>query len=385
MSKWFKGSVILADRVLQNGMVQVNGSVIESVVDLHTQPAPSVDDKDVTTVEGYLAPGYIDIHVHGAGGADFLDGDPEASAVITETHARYGTTGLLATTLTASEEDIIKAIRAARTAPRRGAKILGYHIEGPFINYKMKGAQDGRFVRAASVAEIDHWMAEGRPEDRWHVTLAPEIEGAEEATRHLVSRGAVVSAGHTDSTFAQMKAAVENGIRHVTHLYNAMKPLHHREPGTVGAAITLPGITTEIISDGIHIHPSSIALAVEARGWENVLLITDAMRAAGLGDGEFTLGVLPTTVKNGEARLADGTLAGSVLTMADAVRNVIRFTGLPLHAAVAMASLNPARRCRLDDRKGSIAPGKDADLLILDKDLRVLTTIVEGTVVFNQR
>lgn len=385
MSKWYQGRLILADRLVENGLVQVDGASFAAVYDLESEQAPSLDQGAVTKVEGYLAPGYIDVHVHGGGNADFMDGEPEAAAVITETHARHGTTGLLATTLTGPEEALLKAIRAARTAPRRGAKILGYHIEGPYINNKMKGAQDGRYVRKASIAEIDRWLTAGGTDRCWHVTIAPEIDGHHEAIRHMAARGFVVSAGHTEATYEQMRAAVAAGVSHTTHLYNAMRPLHHREPGTVGAAMTLPGITTELIADCVHIHPASLAVAVATRGADSILLITDAMEAMGMPDGEYQLGELTTFVKNGEARLPDGTLAGSVLTMATAVRNMVQRVGVSLPAAVAMASLNPARRHRIDQRKGSIAPGKDADLLILDQDLRVLTTLVEGEVVYDGR
>jgi N-acetylglucosamine-6-phosphate deacetylase len=178
---------------------------------------------------------------------------------------------------------------------------------------------------------------------------------------------------------------VEAGVSHVTHLYNAMRGLHHREPGTVGGALTLPGMTIEMIADGIHVHPASMALAVRARGVESVLLVTDAMRATGLGDGEFTLGVLPTIVKNGEARLMNGALAGSVLTMERAVQNMVNLVKVDLPTAVAMASLHPAQKHRLDDRRGSLAVGKDADILLLDRNLHVQATIVGGVVVHDAR
>ncbi|HEY8346739.1 MAG TPA: N-acetylglucosamine-6-phosphate deacetylase [Symbiobacteriaceae bacterium] len=381
--RWFRGPLILPDRVVENGLVAVSGRRIAGVWDLEREPAPEHPAACTVRVEGFLAPGYIDLHVHGGGGADFMDGDPEAVATITATHARHGTTALLATTLTATEEEILRAIRAVVAAPRRGARILGFHVEGPFVNTNMKGAQDPRYIRPADVAEIDRWLAAGGPDYRWHVTLAPEVEGAMAAIQHLVSRGAVVSAGHTDCTYAQLKAARDAGLRHVTHLFNGMRGLHHREPGAVGGALTLPGLTVEIIADGVHVHPAVIALAVQARGPEAVILITDAMRAAGMPDGQYRLGKLDVTVQSGEARLADGTLAGSVLTMDRAVQNMVRLVGVDLPAAVAMATLNPARLHGLEDRKGRLAPGLDADLVLLDRDLNVQATLVEGQVVYD--
>lgn len=384
MSNWYKGVLVLSDRVVANGLLKVEAGKIAGLWDLELAPAPSHDPRETTVFDGFLAPGFVDLHVHGGGGADFMDGDPEAVATITATHARYGTTGLLATTLAAPEAAIIRAVKAVKAAPKRGAQVLGFHVEGPFVNPKMKGAQDGRHVRPATVGEVDRWLAAGEPGDHWHVTLAPEMAGAAESIRHLVSRGAVVSAGHTDCTYAQLKAATEAGLKHVTHLYNAMRGLHHREPGTVGGALTLPDITVELIADGIHVHPAALAVAVNARGADRVILVTDAMRAAGMPDGESRLGELKATVKNGEARLEDGTLAGSVLTMAGAVRNMVRLVGLPLHTAVAMAALNPARRHGLESRKGSLTVGLDADLVVLDRNLEVAATIVAGERVYDR-
>lgn len=296
MKRWLKGALILPDRVVPHGLLAWENGKITGVWDLEADAgAPAVPDGAEVVERGYIAPGYIDIHVHGGGGGDFMDGDPEAVVAITTCHARHGTTGLLATTLTAPEEELIRALRAVKAAPPRGAQILGFHMEGPFINLKFKGAQNPAYVRPASIAEIDRWLAEGRPGDRWHVTLAPETEGALDAIRHLVGRGAVVSAGHTDCTYAQLKAGAEAGLSHVTHLFNGMRGLHHREPGTVGGALALPGVTVELIADGVHVHPASMQVAVRARGTEGVLLVTDAMRAAGFADGEFTLGGLPVT------------------------------------------------------------------------------------------
>jgi len=379
--RWLRGALVLPDRIVADGLLEVAEGRIAGVWDLEQEAGPDHSAGEMVQVDGYIAPGFIDIHVHGGGGADFMDGDPEKVAVISATHARYGTTGMFATTLTAPEEEILSAIRAVKAAENPGAQILGFHIEGPYVNLKYKGAQDPRYVRAPSVAEIDRWMAEGRPGDRWHVTLAPEADGALEAIRHLIQRGAVVSAGHTDCTYEQLKAAREAGLRHATHLFNAMRGLHHREPGTVGGALTLPGMTVELIADGVHVHPASMALAVRARGAENVLLVTDAMEAAGMPDGEYYLGKLKTIVRSGEARLEDGALAGSVLTMDRAVRNMVNLVGVDLPTAVAMATLHPARLHGLADRKGRLAPGLDADLVLLDRQLGVLATVVQGRVV----
>lgn len=385
--RWFQGAVILPDRVLARGLVGVDGPRIAGVWDMESEPAPPhfEPNRAENLREGYLAPGFIDVHVHGGGGADFMDGDPEAVAVITRTHARFGTTGLLATTMTASEAEIVRALQAVRQAPWQGARVLGCHIEGPFINPRMKGAQDERQIRPADLAEIDRWRIAAGPDLRWHVTLAPEMPGAQAAIRHLAALGAVVSAGHTDCTHAQLEAAAAAGVSHVTHLFNGMRGVHHREPGVAGGALTLPGLTVELIADGVHLHPATVALAVAARGPERTLLVTDAIRAAGMPEGEYRLADdRPVRVLGGEARLPDGTLAGSVLTMDQAVRNVHRFAGVPLHAAVAMASLNPARLHGLDDRKGAIRPGNDADLVWLDRNLIPRLVMVEGEVVHSQ-
>jgi N-acetylglucosamine-6-phosphate deacetylase len=403
MMHWYKGALILPDRVVANGLLRTEAGRITGLWDLEAEKAPQPDPQHLTEAP-FVSPGFMDIHVHGGGGGDFMDGDPEAVVAITECHVKHGTTALLATTLTAPEEQILAAIRAVKAAPKRGTRIVGFHIEGPYINEKWRGAQNPEYVRAADLAEVDRWLAVARGattgaptdaahsstcscgcNDRWHITLAPEIPGHLDAIRGLVERGFVVSAGHTDCTYAQLQAATQVGLSHATHLYNAMRGLHHREPGTVGGALTLPGLTIELIADGIHVHPASMRLAVNARGVDSSLLVTDAMRAAGMPDGEYVLGELKVTVRNGEARLQDGTLAGSLLTMATAVRNMVKLVGLELHQAVQMASLNPARRHGLDAELGSLAVGKRADLVLLDNDLQVESTIVGGQIAHTRR
>lgn len=399
MTQWYKGALVLPDRVVPNGLLRTDAGLITGLWDLEAEAAPQPDPANLTLAP-FISPGFVDIHVHGGGGGDFMDGDPEAVAAITSCHVQHGTTALLATTLTAPEDQILKAIRAVKAAPKRGTRIVGFHIEGPYINEKWRGAQNPEYVRTADLAEVDRWMATaeaatdaegaggcdcGCDHDHWHITLAPEIPENLAAIKGLVERGFVVSAGHTDCTYAQLKAGMAEGLSHATHLYNAMRGLHHREPGTVGGAMTLPGLTIELIADGVHVHPASMRVAVNARGVDSSLLITDAMRAAGMPDGDYYLGELKAIVKNGEARLENGSLAGSVLTMATAVRNMVNLVGLELHQAVQMASLNPARRHRLDAEIGSLELGKRADLVLFDKDLTVDTTIVGGTVAHTRR
>lgn len=397
MTQWYKGALVLTNRVVPNGLLRTEAGLITGLWDLEAEAAPQPDPANLTQAS-FISPGFVDIHVHGGGGGDFMDGDPEAVAAITACHVQHGTTALLATTLTAPEEQILRAIRAVKAAPKRGTRIVGFHIEGPYINEKWRGAQNPEYVRAADLGEVDRWQAEAKSDHadgcdcgcggdrpRWHITLAPEIPGNLAAIRGLVERGFVVSAGHTDCTYAQLQAGMAEGLSHATHLYNAMRGLHHREPGTVGGALTLPGLTIELIADGIHVHPASMRVAVNARGVDSSLLITDAMRAAGMPDGEYYLGELKTFVKNGEARLENGSLAGSVLTMGGAVRNMVNLVGLELHQAVQMASLNPARRHGLEAQIGSLAVGKRADLVLLDKDLNIDTTIVGGTIAHTRR
>lgn len=385
MNTWFRGRLVLPDRLVERGLLQVRDGLIAGVWDLGADGQASVPDT-ARLIEGpYISPGFVDLHVHGGGGADFMDGDPQAVQTITALHGRHGTTSLLATTLTGPEEQICRAIRAALAAPERGARVVGFHIEGPFINPRMKGAQDERYIRPPSPDEIDRWIRTGTPQSRWQITLAPEMDGALTAITHAVRRGAVVSAGHTDATFAQMEAAIRVGLSHATHLFNAMRGLHHREPGAVGAALLLPNLTVELIADGLHLHPGVLALAARCRKPSEVILVTDAMRATGLGDGRYMLGELPTNVVSGVARLEDGALAGSVLTMDAAVRTMVDQVGLSLPQAVAMASLNPARRHGLDGQLGSLSVGKRADILVLDERLEVRLTMVGGVLSFDGR
>lgn len=353
---------------------------------------------DVLNADGLTAlPGYIDIHIHGGGGADTMDATMDALRTICRTHARNGTTGLLLTTMTQSREKITSAVTAARQAYEAGAdfcpdgaQVLGIHLEGPYISAKRPGAQPKDHVRPYDVAEFADWL-DVAGEALKLITLAPEEPGADALMRVCRERGIVVSLGHTDASAEQTRAAMEiAGVAHVTHLFNAMPPLHHRNPGILGVALTDNGLRCEIIADGHHVAPEIVRLTLGAKLPHSVILITDAMAGAGSPDGTYDLGGNPVFVGDGKAVLSDGTLAGSVLTMGQAVRNVCEWSGslyLPVEDRAAMlsriSSTNAADALSLP-HKGRIAPGADADFVLVDDALNVHATYVGGRCVFRR-
>ncbi len=325
---------------------------------------------DAERVGGILVPGFIDVHVHGGDGADFMDGDEEATSRIVGFHAQHGTTALAATTLSASRGDLQNAVEIiARVARDTGcAEIVGVHLEGPFINATRAGAQDRASIRVADIHELAALIAEA-PRLRWIVTVAPEIDGVRALIEQFKDR-VLFSIGHTSADHGTAVAALEWGACHFTHLYNAMTPLHHRDPGVVGAAFNAVDATAELIADGVHVHPAALRIAVQAMP-RRIALITDAMRACGLGDGTYKLYDYEVHVADGAARLADGTLAGSVLTMGDAVKNMIELTALPIETVIPLATEVPARIAGVADRKGKIQRRYDADVVVLNERFEV--------------
>jgi N-acetylglucosamine-6-phosphate deacetylase len=322
-------------------------------------------------VSGILVPGFVDLHVHGGDGADFMDAHEEATARILGFHATHGTTALAATTLSASRADLhaaVEAIAHVSATPRDAAEIVGVHLEGPFLNIERSGAQDRASIRPADIHEVAALIAQA-PRLRWIITIAPEIEGAHALIEHFKDR-VLFSMGHTSATYGEAAAALEWGVCHFTHLYNAMTPLHHRDPGVVGAALTSVDATAELIADGVHVHPAALRVAVSAMP-RRVALITDAMRACGLSEGTYRLYGYDVSVVDGAARLADGTLAGSVLTMDAAVRNMIELAGLPIETVIPLATEVPARIAGVADRKGKIERRYDADLVLMNERFEV--------------
>jgi len=380
------GDIVTPDGVLEHGAVTVGDDGIISEVSARRTSAPRSGDIDAG---GFLVlPGFVDVHVHGGGGADFMHGTEDAVRQIARTHAKYGTTSLLATTLTASREATDRAIRAAQTVidagPGEGeARVLGIHLEGPYICAAKRGAQPEAFVRPPDREELTHWIKLGRGSIR-RITLAPELEGVDEIIKYAALKGVTVSIGHTNATAAEAEAAIAWGATGATHLFNAMPPLHHRQPGAVGAALARPEIVCEVIADGVHLHPLIVRLVVAAKGPEGVVLITDAIEGTAMPDGEYELGGQTVLVQDGTAAFADGTLAGSILTMNRAFTNVRR-AGVTLPEAARMSSGNALRQLGQSDTRGTIAPGMAADLAVVHPETgEVAWTLIGGRVAYQQ-
>ena len=337
--------------------------------------------------DGIVVPGFIDEHIHGAGGADAMDGTVEALQTISEFLAREGTTGFLATTMTQSPENITNALKAVKKVREKGeykgAEVLGVHLEGPFISPKHVGAQPLEYV-ATPDAELFDKYNEASGNSIKIVTLAPEVEGGLGFVKHLSNIGVVASVGHTGGKYADVVNAVAAGVTNVTHTYNAQTGLHHREAGVVGAAMLLDELNCEMICDTIHVSVPAIKLVIKNKPHDKYTLITDAMRAKGMPDGKSELGGQEVFVNNGEARLADGTLAGSVLKMNVAVKNLVEKAGVPFTDAIDFATYNPAKNIGVLNERGTIEVGKRADLTVLNSDFEVLYTLVNGKIVYKK-
>ena len=329
----------------------------------------------------WVVPGFIDVHVHGGVGHDTMDAAPEAIASMGRFFAQHGVTSYLPTTMTASADAIVAAIDnvMACQQPADGARHLGLHLEGPYLNLDYRGAQHPDHFRAPQPDEYARWFATGHIR---LVTAAPELDGAERFVRAGLVRGVEFAIGHSGASYQQVVEAANWGMRQTTHAFNGMLGLHHREPGTLGGVLSDERIYCQIIVDGVHVHPAMVKLLVRAKGPGRTILITDAMRAAGLSDGEYDLGGQAVTVRDGVARIANGSLAGSTLTLDVALRNVIAFAGLSLAEALPMATSVPAEALNLAGHKGTLAVGADADIALLNPDLTVSATLVAGHVVY---
>ncbi|WP_370314430.1 N-acetylglucosamine-6-phosphate deacetylase [Guptibacillus hwajinpoensis] len=382
-------TVYSEEQMIQNGYLKVdNGKIIEIG---HTDERTIAGQEKVYSFNESVSvlPGMIDVHIHGVNGADTMDASTEALDTITKALPGEGTTSFLATTITQEAKAVERAIQNAgeylmeRQQPGH-AEVLGIHLEGPFLNSKRAGAQPPLAMQRPDVDVFKAWNKLANNTIKL-VTLAPEIEGGMELVRYLTERGIVASIGHSDATYEQVMEAVECGASHVTHLYNGMRGLHHREPGVAGAALLSKQLKTEVIADGYHVRPEMIKLAYFQKSDAGMILITDAMRAKCLKNGRYDLGGQDVEVKDGKALLDNGTLAGSVLKMKDALANIQAFTGCTLENAIKMASENPAKQLGVFDRKGSLAVGKDADFFLRSNDGEVMMTFCNGHLAYTNK
>ncbi|MCY9590545.1 N-acetylglucosamine-6-phosphate deacetylase [Paenibacillus chitinolyticus] len=327
-----------------------------------------------------LIPGMIDVHIHGANGFDMMDGSETSIQEVSRACAATGCTSFLATSVSSTIEDLIAMIRSVKRVAGHevGAKIAGLHLEGPYLNPKRKGMQNERFLRHPDLAEMKEIFNEADGLIKM-VTIAPELPGGMELISFLKETGVIIAVAHSDATYEEAKQAFEAGASHVTHCFNGMRPIHHRDPGLVVAAFEEEHVSLQAIVDGIHLHPAIVRMMHRLKGPDDMVLITDALQAMGLGDGKYMFGGHHVTVSEGVARLEDGTLASSTVTMNEALRLTVD-TGISLTDAVKMASSSPARLLGLAN-KGKISVGFDADLVLLDEQFQVQWTMIKGSIV----
>ncbi|WP_410771904.1 N-acetylglucosamine-6-phosphate deacetylase [Fontibacillus sp. BL9] len=376
--------VVTPRGIFHDGAVAVRDGLITYVGSTAGIPAGADNAVEVIDARGaYVLPGFIDVHVHGGMLEDFSEPSKKAFDAITKLHCSQGTTSMLATTMTLPKDvidTVLEEVHRYINSDMPYAKLAGVHLEGPFISPKWPGAQNPAHIVPPNRSWVEAWE-EQYPGLIKQVTFAPEREGAHELIKFLREKGIVAAAGHTDATYEEIMAAVEVGLHHAVHTFNAMTPLHHRKPGTAGAILSSPAISGEIIADGIHVHKAGIQLLASVKTNHNLILITDAMSAAGLGNGEYKLGDLPVIVKDNVCTLkeSEGTLAGSTLTMIRGFRHLVREIGLNVEQASEAASLNPAKLIRIDHLTGTVETGKQADLLLIDReDLELQKVWVEG-------
>jgi len=336
-----------------------------------------------------VVPGFVDVHIHGAGGHDVMEGTTLALDRIAATVARHGTTSLVATTVTASIEDTCHSLEGIahyirnqaqlneiQDDARLAAEFVGIHLEGPFISHARRGVHPPDAIAQPSTATLQKFLeaADGLVKI---VTIAPEVPGACKLIEYAVAAKIVAAIGHTDADYEQGREAIQAGARHAVHMFNAMRPFSHRDPGVVGAILTDPEVTAEIIADGVHVAGPAIQVLLGCKGFDAVVLVSDGIAATGMHDGRYRLGNFEVTVKDGVARNSEGKLAGSTLTLDRALRYLVAI-GVPLQEAVRMATVLPARRLGLAGKKGIIAVGADADLVALTPDLRVAGVMTRG-------
>jgi N-acetylglucosamine-6-phosphate deacetylase len=379
-----KGKILTENSIESDKVLIFNNKIIE-IVDEDIFYREDYDKKYdnleiIDARDNYISPGFIDLHIHGSGGSDTMDCTIESIKTVSESICQNGVTSFLATTMTMSKADIYKAfdcIRFAKTKNFEGAKVLGAHMEGPFINEKYKGAQSAEFICKPKFSFIHDYLDIIKI-----ITLAPETDSNFDFIKKVkADTNIVLSIGHSNASYEEAMTAIDAGVTHATHTFNAMTPLNHRNPGVVGAVFN-SAISCELIADNIHVHPAAINTLLKVKEKKDIVLITDCMRAGCLSPGNYDLGGQEVIVNENSARLIDGTLAGSILRLNLAVKNIYENTNLTLNEVINLVSINAARVIKIDNIKGSIEENKDADLLILDSNFNIYTTFVEGKMVF---
>jgi N-acetylglucosamine-6-phosphate deacetylase len=376
------GRVITPTAEISDAGLLIREDLIDAVGPRQGMSLPA-GGREISAADMTAVPGFVDIHNHGAGGRDVMEGSAEAQAVVARTLAHHGTTSFLPTTVTASPEDTCRSVRGIaqyigtqdRVEDAR-AEALGIHFEGPFLSAIRRGVHPQEWLKLPSAELLEKFLEAAAGYARI-LTIAPELFGAMPCIAAARKAGLVVAMGHTDATYEQARAAIAHGARHAVHVYNAMRPFSHRDSGVIGAVLTSPEVTAELIADGVHVDEAAAKLLLQAKGAERVILVSDGTAATGMPDGTYRLGNFQVTVSGGVCRNSEGKLAGSTLTLDRAVRNIVNL-GVPLTDAVRMLTLNPATLLGLEFKKGALRPGADADIVLLDEGLHITGVWTRG-------
>jgi N-acetylglucosamine-6-phosphate deacetylase len=367
--------------ILDAGIL-IRDGVIEAVSSRQDMSLPA-GAAEISASGQTAIPGFIDVHIHGAGGRDVMEGTEQAMSTVAGTLARHGTTSFLATTVTASADDTCRSVEGIAHyitqqfgALQPKAEVLGIHYEGPFINSVRRGVHPAEWVQLPSADLLQRFLRAAAGNARI-LTIAPELLGAVPCIKEARAAGVLVAMGHTDATYEQARAAIALGVRHAVHVYNAMRPFSHRDSGVIGAVLTSSEVTAELIADGVHVEEAAMRILLQAKGARQVILISDGLSATGMPDGKYMLGKFEVTVSGGVCRNFEGKLAGSTLTLDRALRNVVAL-GIPLQDAVRMLTANPAKLLGIEFKKGALRTGADADIVLLDENLQVTNVWTRG-------